>query len=197
MVSTNVWNWKMPIRERIIKFRKEPYPMNHEPLTLYKLIILYMLDHVDFPLTSAQVSDFLLEKEYTNFLTLQQAISELTDASLITTHSIGNRTHLMITVEGKNTLSFFEDNIGETIKKEILNYLGLNEAALRNEVSVTGEYYKSTSGEYEARLAAREKNVKLIEITLSVPTRESAAAICDNWQRKNQEIYQFLVGQLF
>ncbi|GFI57138.1 replication-associated recombination protein A [Muribaculaceae bacterium] len=145
----------------------------------------------------AQVSDFLLEKEYTNFLTLQQAISELTDASLITTHSIGNRTHLMITVEGKNTLSFFEDNIGETIKKEILNYLGLNEAALRNEVSVTGEYYKSTSGEYEARLAAREKNVKLIEITLSVPTRESAAAICDNWQRKNQEIYQFLVGQLF
>ena len=162
--------------------------MNHEPLTLYKLIILYMLDHVDFPLTSAQVSDFLLEKEYTNFLTLQQAISELTDASLITTHSIGNRTHLMITVEGKNTLSFFEDNIGETIKKEILNYLGLNEAALRNEVSVTGEYYKSTS---------REKNVKLIEITLSVPTRESAAAICDNWQRKNQEIYQFLVGQLF
>ena len=124
--------------------------MNHEPLTLYKLIILYMLDHVDFPLTSAQVSDFLLEKEYTNFLTLQQAISELTDASLITTHSIGNRTHLMITVEGKNTLSFFEDNIGETIKKEILNYLGLNEAALRNEVSVTGEYYKSTSGEYEA-----------------------------------------------
>ena len=165
--------------------------MNHEPLTLYKLIILYMLDHVDFPLTSAQVSDFLLEKEYTNFLTLQQAISELTDASLITTHSIGNRTHLM------NTLSFFEDNIGETIKKEILNYLGLNEAALRNEVSVTGEYYKSTSGEYEARLAAREKNVKLIEITLSVPTRESAAAICDNWQRKNQEIYQFLVGQLF
>ena len=171
--------------------------MNHEPLTLYKLIILYMLDHVDFPLTSAQVSDFLLEKEYTNFLTLQQAISELTDASLITTHAIGNRTHLMITVEGKNTLSFFEDNIGETIKKEILNYLGLNEAALRNEVSVTGEYYKSTSGEYEARLAAREKNVKLIEITLSVPTRESAAAICDNWQRKNQEIYQFLVGQLF
>ena len=102
--------------------------MNHEPLTLYKLIILYMLDHVDFPLTSAQVSDFLLEKEYTNFLTLQQAISELTDASLITTHSIGNRTHLMITVEGKNTLSFFEDNIGENHQKEILNYLGLNEA---------------------------------------------------------------------
>ena len=86
--------------------------MNHEPLTLYKLIILYMLDHVDFPLTSAQVSDFLLEKEYTNFLTLQQAISELTDASLITTHSIGNRTHLMITVEGSPLLDRKENAVG-------------------------------------------------------------------------------------
>ncbi len=171
--------------------------MTHEPLTLYKLIILYMLNQVDFPLTSAQVSDFMLEGEYTNFLTLQQAISELTDAGLITTHSIGNRTHLMITGEGKNTLSFFEDNIGETIKKEILNYLGVHEAALRDEVSITGEYYKSTSGEYEAHLTAKEKNVKLMELTLSVPTQETAAAICDNWQKKNQEIYQFLIGELF
>ena len=45
--------------------------MSQEPLTLYKLIILYMLDRVNFPLTSAQVSEFILEKEYTNFLTLQ------------------------------------------------------------------------------------------------------------------------------
>ena len=51
--------------------------MTQEPLTLYKLIVLYMLDQVDFPLTGAQVSDFILTKEYTSFLTLQQAISEL------------------------------------------------------------------------------------------------------------------------
>ena len=37
-----------------------------EPLTLYKLIILYMLNRVDFPLTNAQVGNFILEKEYTN-----------------------------------------------------------------------------------------------------------------------------------
>ena len=65
-----------------------------EPLTLYKLIILYMLNRVDFPLTNAQVGNFILEKEYTNFLTLQQAVFELTDAGLIATHSVGNRTHI-------------------------------------------------------------------------------------------------------
>ncbi len=33
-----------------------------DALTLYKLIVLYMLDRVDFPLTKAQTMDFILEK---------------------------------------------------------------------------------------------------------------------------------------
>ena len=68
--------------------------MLQDPLTLYKLIVLYMLNRVTFPLTAAQVSDFILGKEYTNFLTLQQVINELTDAGMIATQSIRNRTHL-------------------------------------------------------------------------------------------------------
>ena len=44
-----------------------------EPFTLYKLIILYMLDRVDFPLTNSQISSFLLDRGYTNYFTLQQA----------------------------------------------------------------------------------------------------------------------------
>lgn len=156
-----------------------------------------MLDRVNFPLTSAQVSEFILEKEYTNFLTLQQAISELTEAELITTQTIGNRTHLIITPEGLNTLSFFENRISDAIKKDINTFFKDREMELRNEVSILADYYKATSGEYNAHLVAKEKNVKLVDITLSVPTEESAAAICDNWQRKNQEIYQFLIEQLF
>ena len=46
----------------------------HDTLTLYKLIVLYMLSKVDFPLTKTQIYDFILDKGYTNFLTLQQVI---------------------------------------------------------------------------------------------------------------------------
>ena len=93
--------------------------MLQDPLTLYKLIVLYMLNRVTFPLTAAQVSDFILGKEYTNFLTLQQVINELTDAGMIATQSIRNRTHLSITAEGKETLNFFENRIGDTIKRKL------------------------------------------------------------------------------
>ena len=36
-----------------------------EPETLYKLIIMHMLNKVDFPLTNTQIAQFFLENEYT------------------------------------------------------------------------------------------------------------------------------------
>lgn len=156
-----------------------------------------MLKRVDFPLTKAQISDFILGKEYTNFLTLQQVIGELTEAGLITAQSIRNRTHLSITKEGQETLKFFENQIGDSIKADIDDFFRENEIDLRNEVSILSDYYKSTSGEYEAHLTAKEKGVNLVDITISVPSEETASSICDNWQRKNQDIYQYLIAQLF
>lgn len=168
-----------------------------DPLTLYKLIVLYMLSRVDFPLTKSQISDFILEREYTTFLTLQQAIGDLIDAGFITSQTIRNRTHLAMTKEGAQTLAFFSNQISSSIKKDIDEYLKGNELELRNEVSVFSDYYKATTGEYEAHLVAKDKNINLIDITISVPIEETAASICDNWQKKNQEIYQYLIGQLF
>ena len=51
-----------------------------ETFTLYKLIILYMLNKVDFPLTTSQISEFVLDKGYTTYFKLQEAISELTQS---------------------------------------------------------------------------------------------------------------------
>ena len=54
-----------------------------EAFTLYKLIILYMLDKVDFPLTNSQISEFVLDKGYTDYFKLQQALSELAAGGLM------------------------------------------------------------------------------------------------------------------
>lgn len=45
---------------------------------------------------------------------------------------------------------------------------------LRNEVSILADYYKSTSGEYEAHLKAKEGNVTLVDLIISVPVEETA-----------------------
>lgn len=171
--------------------------MTQDPLTLYKLIVLYMLDKVTFPLTKTQVCDFILGKEYTDFLTFQQAISELTDAGLLYTKSARNRTNLLLTDAGRETLSYFGNRISDAIKADADAYLRENELELRNEVSIQATYYKTTDGEYAAELTAHEKTAELVNIRLSVPLEEMAASICDNWQKKNQKIYKYLTDTLF
>ena len=164
---------------------------------LYKLIILYMLNRVDFPLTKAQICEFILGKEYTNFLTLQECFAELIDEEMIVAKSMRNRTHLTITEEGKNTLHYFENQINRTIKDEIDEYFSSNSMELRNEVSILADYYKATSGEYEAHLRAIDKGITLVDITMSVTDEETASSICQNWEKKNQIVYQNLIKELF
>lgn len=173
------------------------FTASQESLTLYKLIVLYMLDKVAFPLTQSQISEFVLDKGYTNYLTLQQVISELIETNLITAHTTLNRTQLTITREGKDSLGYFEGRISDVIKKEIIDYFKENSMELKNEVSVVSNYYKTVNGEYETVLNAKEGDSNLVEIKLSVPTPQIASAICDNWNKKNQEVYQMLAKMLF
>lgn len=156
-----------------------------------------MLDKVNFKLSYSQISSFILEKEYTNFMTLQQVIADLQDTELIQTDASLNRTLFSITVEGRNTLSYFENRIGDAIKADIDAFLTEKHLELKNEAAITAKYYKTTSGEYEAELSANEKNVELVNIKISVPAKDMAETICESWYNKNQQIYKYLMETLF
>lgn len=171
--------------------------MLQQTFTFNKLVVLYILDRVTFPITVAQISDFVLNQEYTDFLTLQQVINELKDASLITAETVRNRTHLTITDEGRETLRLFKTRISNDDRQEIDTYFLKNEFSLRNEIAVQSNYYKTVSGGYDTHLVINEGDTRLMEITMPVPTEEMASTVCDNWQKKTQDIYQYLIGQLF
>ena len=161
--------------------------MLSEPLTLYKLMILYMLKQVKFPLSNSQISEFFLDNEYTTYFTLQQALSELLESTLI---------RVEITREGEDTLTFFGKKISEAIVEDMDRFLQENKIRLRNEVGVVADYYKNTSQDFTVHCEIREGKKSLFELNLSVPTQEQAEAMCSNWKEKSQEIYSFAMKTL-
>ncbi len=167
-----------------------------ETLTLYKLIILYMLDKVDFPLTNSQISDFILDKGYTTYFKLQQALSELSEESMIQKESTHNRTLYHLTEDGAESIHLLKDKISASIQDDIEHFLQEKQYDLKNEVSVKADYAKNASQEYSVRCQVFENHEPLIDLTLSVPTEKEAASIALNWQKKNQEIYAWLMAQL-
>lgn len=167
-----------------------------ETFTLYKLIILYMLNKVDFPLTNAQISEFILDKGYTNYFKLQQALSELSEADLLREETSHNRTLYHLTEDGAQSIQYFKNKISKSIQEDIDNFLREKQYDLKNEVAVKADYYRNTAGEYSARCQVLENHEPLIELTLSVPSENEAESIANNWQKKNQEIYAWLMSQL-
>ncbi|MDO5416121.1 MAG: DUF4364 family protein [Lachnospiraceae bacterium] len=170
--------------------------MLSEPITLYKLMNLYMLKQVNFPLTNAQLTNFFLEHDYTTYFTLQQALNELLDTELIRKESHHNSTQYEITDEGINTLSFFVNKIPPAITEDIDRYLKENKFRLRNEVGTIADFYKSTNQDYVVHCEVREDKVPLIELNLSVPDKDQAEYMCSNWRKRSQEIYAFAMKAL-
>lgn len=167
-----------------------------ETFTLYKLIVLYMLDKVDFPLTNGQISEFILDKGYTTYFTLQQAISEMVEAALIREETTHNRTLYHLTEEGAETIQFFRNHISAAIQEDIDNYIEEKNYDLKNEVSTKADYYKNPNNEWAVRFQIIEHSAPLIDLTLTVPTEAEAIRMVNNWNRRNQEIYAMLMQQL-
>lgn len=170
--------------------------MLSDPITLYKLMILYMLGHVNFPLTNAQLSDFFLGHEYTTYFSLQKALNELLEAGLIKSEASHNMSRYESTKEGEDTLSFFGKNISQAIVEDIDSYLKENRLRLRNEVDVTADYYKSTSQDYIVHCEVREGKSILIGLDVSVPDKEQAEIMCGHWRDRSQEIYAHVMKSL-
>ena len=167
-----------------------------EPFTIYKLTILNMLDKVDFPLSNTQLTNFFLEQEYTDYFRVQQVISELSDAGLIRTESTHNNAHYYITSAGKETLNLLKDKIPSAFERDIDNYFALKKLELRNDNSMIADYYRTPNRDFAVRCQYRQRDTNLIDLTLTVQTKEQAEAICNNWKKQNEDVYCYLMDIL-
>lgn len=167
-----------------------------DALTFYKLIILRMLDQTNTPLSNSQISEFILDKEYTNYFTLQQVLSELEDSGLIVVSSSHSTSLYRITDAGRSTLEYFGDKVPDGICREIREYLKEKEMEIRDSFSTTADYYPGTHSGYLVRCQVREPNSTLIDLTVSVPSETQAASVCAHWKEKSQEIYSYIMQNL-
>lgn len=167
-----------------------------DPMTLYKLMILYMLKQVNFPMTNAQLTDFFLNRDYTTYFTLQQALNELLEAGLIKMEALHNSSRYAIAREGEDTLEFFAKKISPSIVEDMDVYLKENRFRMRNEVGLVSDYYKSTNQDYIVHCEVREGKTVLINLDVSVPDKEQAEIMSDHWKEKSQEIYAYIMRSL-
>lgn len=170
--------------------------MSLEPLTLYKLMTLYMLNKVNFPLTTNQLMDFFLSKDYTNYFTYMQVLAELEESKLVNIETVRSNSYYKINDDGTETIELFVKKIPVSIIDDMDIFLVDNKYELRNEVSTISDYYKSTNQDFIVNCKITEGNSTLIDMNLSVPSEDVAEMMCNNWRASSQEIYSNVMKTL-
>ena len=168
-----------------------------EVFTVYKLIILYMLDRAEGDVTQAMLSTFLLESGYANFVSLAESYAQLEKRDLIRIYMEGEKKFLSLTDAGREALTFFCTRLNPQIRKQVDEWLVEHGRQIREDREVTAVYERMVSGVYEVRMSVKERGVTLLEVKLSVPDAASAEAIAGRWNEKNAGIYQYLIENLF
>ena len=170
--------------------------MQSESLMLYKLIILYILDRMNFPITNTELTRFILEKEYCNYITIQQTLEDLIEDQYVEVEHSHNAYLYRITPTGKETLSFFYTRISVAIRDDIDAYLSEKEYQLREMVSTTADYYEAKKNEFVVELRVIERDSELVHINLLVTSAAEADAICSRWKECSADVYGYLISTL-
>ncbi len=167
-----------------------------ESVTIYKLMILYMLNKLDSQLTNAQVLEFFVQKEYTDYFNIQQTLSELCDSGFVEVSKVHNTSYYSLTPEGYDTLTYFKSQIPKGALEDVNKYLEDNKFALKNEVGTQAGYYRHTSGDYIAHCQIMEGKALLYELNIAVPSEEEAKHIVSNWRTCSEDIYAYVMKTL-
>lgn len=170
--------------------------MTSDSLKLYKLIILYFLSKAKQDITNAILSDFILEYGYTDYFSIQETLTALTEDNMILANQTHTTCYYTITEKGWETLNFFCSQLPKDTIQQIDDYLARNKIQIVEDTSVRTDYTKISSTEYLARCTVVERGSTIVEVALNVPSEENAIDVCRRFKDKSDDIYSYLLRTL-
>jgi len=152
-----------------------------------KLVILYLLDKMDIPMSNMQITQFALEEEFMDYFEIQESLVDMVEAGFL---DKTNDDYYTLTAEGMTPLEFFSSRLPAPSKTRINNYVLSNRNKIKKDFEVTANYfYDHVHNEFTVKCGAYEDRSMLIEVNVTVNNKEHARVICNNWKANVNELY--------
>jgi len=162
-----------------------------------KLLLLYLIGKMDLPLSRSQITDCVIEAEFMDYYTLQQALAEMVEGCYLESSIDNNNTHYTITEEGLLTLEYFEKHIPASIREKINNYVKANRGEIKRSFENTATFFPNAEkNEFLVKCGVYEEGRILMELSISVDTRDQARMIQNNWKNNAKTLYGDIISVL-
>lgn len=167
-----------------------------------KLLILYLINRLELPMSRAQIVDFIMQKELMDYFTLEQTLAGMAEAGLLeavveTDAQDVNTTRYLVTGEGLTMLEYFEGRITRPVRLLINQYIEENRGKIKKDFENVANYFPNVdNNEFKVKCGVYEDNRAIIELFVSVDTREQAKLIQANWRTNASELYTKIIEAL-
>ena len=162
-----------------------------------KLLLLYLIEKMDLPLSRSQITDYIREDDFMDYYTLQQSLADMVDGGYLDVTKDNNNTIYTITDEGLQTLEYFEEHIPITIRSKINQYIKDNRKDIKRAFENTATFFPNAENdEFVVKCGVYEDGRVLMELSISVDTRDQARIIQNNWKANAKTLYGDIIGIL-
>ncbi|MCL2047608.1 MAG: DUF4364 family protein [Defluviitaleaceae bacterium] len=159
-----------------------------------KLLIMYLINLMDLPMSHSQITDFIIEKELMNHFALGQCLADMVKRGFLdATHENAkdeNITRYTLTEEGLENLELLQGQIPRPARSLINQYVDQNRGIIKKGFEKTAHYFPNVENdEYIVKVGIYDRGMTLMEITVPVITREQAKHIQTNWNENYNALY--------
>lgn len=163
--------------------------------TINKLILLFVLDKMEIPLTENSIIDISTSRNsWLNYMDCKDVLWQLIEVGFVykTVDTNTSESRYNITYEGRNCLSHFFLKIPSSLREEIANFAKENRMQFKRSQEYVGDYFKNADGSHTAVLRIREplEPQSMFEIKIKLPTRHAAIIAVKKWKDKAPNIYE-------
>jgi len=167
-----------------------------ETSKMMKLIILCILHRVDMPISNSQISNYMLENDYTDYFKIQVIMGELIDDGFVFSRKTRNRTFYGLTPAGKESYEVLTGELSQKIRDDVDEYIKTHQMQISEENNVRSSYVETGLGAWDVNLSIDESGERIFEINVKVYSEEEASRICSAWQHKSEELYPMFFEKL-
>lgn len=160
-----------------------------ETLAENKVLILYVLEKANKPLTNDVLYKIVLTAIDMNYFYFQQFMLDLINVGYIFSFQKEEQTLYQITDSGKKTLDLTLDLLPGIIKLKADTNLKPILDSSEEEQSIVAEYTPLSENHYTIICKVVENNETVFEVKTFAGSREQAKSIVDNWESNADTIY--------
>lgn len=154
-----------------------------------KLVILYVLEYFNLPLTREQFLAFMSEERLINIFLLQKYTDELIEVQQIEESQSEGETYIFNTERGSEAVALFASNIPQVQRRKINDAIDEHKKSFNSWTKITANFAKTDDHEYRVELSISEGPYKLFSMDMNALTNKTAKQLCGNWEDNARFLY--------